>query len=42
MRKLLGRKHTDGDKAKKSTRANLGDESSFYYDEKLKSWVDKK
>ena len=42
MRKLLGRKTTDGDKAKKATRANLGDESSFYYDEKLKAWVDKK
>ena len=44
MRKLLGIKNAAaaGEKAKKATRANLGDESSFYYDEKLKAWVDKK
>ena len=44
MRKLLGIKNAAaaGEKAKKATRANLGDDSSFYYDEKLKAWVDKK
>ena len=44
MRKLLGIKNAAaaGEKTKKATRANLGDESSFYYDEKLKAWVDKK
>jgi COPII coat assembly protein SEC16 len=46
MRRLFGglgaRGGASGEKPKKPIRANLGDESSFYYDEKLKSWVDRK
>mmetsp|Transcript_13616 Transcript_13616/g.55126 ORF Transcript_13616/g.55126 Transcript_13616/m.55126 type:complete len:580 (-) Transcript_13616:471-2210(-) len=44
MRRLfggLGARGASGEKPKKPIRANLGDESSFYYDEKLKSWVDR-
>ena len=44
MRRLfggLGARRASGEKPKKPIRANLGDESSFYYDEKLKSWVDR-
>ena len=44
MRRLfggLGARGASGEKPKKPIRANLGEESSFYYDEKLKSWVDR-
>ena len=31
----------DGKGPKKTIRANLGDDNSFYYDETLKTWVDR-
>ena len=42
LRRARGARGASGEKPKKPIRANLGDESSFYYDEKLKSWVDRK
>jgi hypothetical protein len=39
---IFSRSNTATPEGKKSVRANLGEESSFYYDAELKRWVNKK